>query len=233
MTSVIAHRGASRVCRENTVDAFREAARIGADAVELDARRTGDDAIAVSHDAVLADGRVLCETKASDLPPDVASLGEALDACAGMWVNVELKNNPDDPDHDPGHRLAELVVAELTARGDDERWLLSSFDAATLDRCRKLAPQLRTAWLVLAADDPVVDRAVAAGHVALHPWVDTLTGAQIERCRDAGLAVNTWTCNDRERMSELIDAGVDGICTDVPDVLIDVLGTRAAKEAPR
>jgi len=230
---VIAHRGASRVCRENTVDAFREAARIGADAVELDARRTGDDAIAVSHDAVLADGRVLCETKASDVPPDVASLGEALDACAGMWVNVELKNNPDDPDHDPGHRLAELVVAELTARGDDERWLLSSFDAATLDRCRELAPQLRTAWLVLAADDPVVDRAVAAGHVALHPWVDTLTGAQIERCRDAGLAVNTWTCNDRERMSELIDAGVDGICTDVPDVLIDVLGTRAAKGAPR
>lgn len=223
MTSVIAHRGASRACRENTVDAFREAARLGADAVELDARVTADARVAVLHDAVLADGRVLRDTVSADLPGDVALLGGALDACDGMWVNIELKNSPGDPDFDEDHQLADLVVAELTARGELQRWLLSSFNPRTLARCRHLAPGLRTAWLVEEATDDTLARCVDDGHVAVHPWVDTVTRQQVERCHAMGLELNTWTCNDADRMAELIAAGVDGICTDVPDVAVRVL----------
>jgi glycerophosphoryl diester phosphodiesterase len=44
---------------------------------------------------------------------------------------------------------------------------------------------------------------------------------------DNGLAVNTWTCDDPERMSELIDWGIDGICTNIPDVALRVLANRS------
>ena len=54
---VIGHRGASAARPENTVEAFRHAAELGADWVELDVRRTADDALVVHHDAELPDGR--------------------------------------------------------------------------------------------------------------------------------------------------------------------------------
>lgn len=223
MISVIAHRGASVACPENTVEAFREARRLGADAVELDARLTSDDQLAVHHDAALADGRLICRTRRDELPPSVARLDEAVDACEGMWVNVDVKNSIDDADFDPDDRIADLVVGELAARATPQRWVISSFRPETLDRCRMLAPDIRTAWLVYEADAAAIERCVRAGHSALHPWVATVTTEHVRRCHDAGLAVNAWTCNEPERMRQLVAAGVDGICTDVPDVLAGVL----------
>ena len=89
---VIAHRGASRAERENTLEAFRRAGLMGADAVELDVRRTADGAMAIHHDASLSDGRVICELQSVDLPAHIPMLSAALDACEGMWVNIEIKN---------------------------------------------------------------------------------------------------------------------------------------------
>ena len=57
LPQIIAHRGASRAEAENTLAAFRTAGRMGADAVELDVRRSRDGAMAVHHDDHLADGR--------------------------------------------------------------------------------------------------------------------------------------------------------------------------------
>ena len=71
MVKVIAHRGASAVARENTLEAFRLAAELGADWVELDARRTADGHVVVHHDAELADGRVICLLPRAELPDHV------------------------------------------------------------------------------------------------------------------------------------------------------------------
>jgi glycerophosphoryl diester phosphodiesterase len=38
--------------------------------------------------------------------------------------------------------------------------------------------------------------------------------------------VNTWTCDDPERMAELLEWGIDGICTNVPDVALHTLANR-------
>jgi glycerophosphoryl diester phosphodiesterase len=54
--------------------------------------------------------------------------------------------------------------------------------------------------------------------------VRLLTAEVIERCHAAGIAVNTWTCDDPDRMREVIDWGIDGICTNVPDLALSVLG---------
>jgi glycerophosphoryl diester phosphodiesterase len=53
---VIAHRGAPRLARENTVESFSAAVAAGAGAIELDVRRTADDHLVVHHDALLEDG---------------------------------------------------------------------------------------------------------------------------------------------------------------------------------
>ena len=67
----MAHRGASKAEPENTVAAFRRAGTMGAHAVELDVRRSGDGALVVIHDSRLPDGRVVRTTPRADLPPTV------------------------------------------------------------------------------------------------------------------------------------------------------------------
>lgn len=217
-TQVIAHRGASAAAPENTIDAFGLARRLGADAVELDVRRTADERLVVRHDAHLADGTVLAAVDHRDLPPDVPTLEAALDACEGMWVNVEIKNDPNDPDFDPERSLATRVADVLRERDVDDRWVVSSFDRATIDRVAAVAPGLPTAWLVYELDEAMVRGLRDDGHRAVHPWVAALTEAHVRLAHAAGLAVNTWTCNDEVRWRELVAWGVDGVCTDVPDI---------------
>jgi len=224
---VMAHRGASRAEPENTVAAFRAAAAMGADAVELDVRRTADGVLVVHHDPRLADGRAIIETRAADLPLHVPHLGEALDACAPLWVNVEIKNDPNEPDFDAHDSIADATIDLLAARDEgDEHWLISSFRRETVDRCRAVRPGIATAWLVTLLDpatrDATLDRLVADGHTALHPWVGGVDIGLLEQCASRGLAVNTWTCDDPDRMRELVAWGVDGICTNLPDVALAV-----------
>jgi glycerophosphoryl diester phosphodiesterase len=228
---VLAHRGASRAERENTVAAFRRAAQMGAHGAELDVRRSADDVLVVHHDAHLADGRAIREVTSVELADNVLTahiptLDQALDACAGMWVNLEIKNDEQDPDFDPTEWVADQTMALLSHRGESERWLMSSFRIETMDRCRAVAPHVRTAWLTGVVPDDVVEILRARGHVALHPWVHLLTREIIERCHAGGIIVNTWTCDDPDRMRELIEWGIDGICTNVPDVALGVLAAR-------
>ena len=151
IVKIVAHRGASKAEPENTIRAFRTAGQMGADAVELDVRRTRDGVLVVHHDPHLPDGRVIIDTDRADLGPSVPTLGEALDACAGMWVNVEVKNDPTEPDFDPADAIADDTMAALIDRGEPERWLISSFRLETIDRCRSIADAaavpIRTAWL--------------------------------------------------------------------------------------
>lgn len=222
---VIAHRGASRAERENTVEAFRRAAEMGADAVELDVRRSADGVLVVHHDAHLADGRAIPDLAAADLPDRLPTLDQALDACAGMWVNVEIKHMPGEPGFDHDRTLAAQVVELLRARGDDpDRWVISSFDLRTVERVRQLWPELPTAWLTLGATPEQIRDLAAAGHRALHPEVSQVSEAMIAACHEHGLALNTWTCDDPARMVELAGWGIDGICTNVPDEALTALG---------
>lgn len=224
VTSVIAHRGASRLARENTIEAFATAVSVGAAGIELDARRTADGVLVVHHDAHVA-GKPVVEQRAGDLPSWVPTLGAALDACSGAFVNVEIKNDPSEPDFDPDETVAVEVIAEVAGRSEPaDHWLISSFRRETVDRCRALNPAIPTAWLTMnhvSADD--IESLVEGGHAAVHPWVPTVDRALIERCHAAGLRVNTWTCNEPERAVELAGFGIDGICTDVPDVMIAAL----------
>ena len=243
MTQVIGHRGASRAERENTLAAFHAAAAQGADGVELDVRRTADGALAVHHDAHLPDGRAIVSTTWADMPENVPDLAAALDACAGLGtVNVEIKNWPDDVDFDPSLAVVDAVVDVLLARPATERaaLLVSCFHLPTVDRVRERAPKLATGWLVVGpgigplgapidtlggnALDDTVTAVADGGHRALHPHHAFVNSELVDAAHAVGVAVNTWTADDPERIVWLAETGVDGVITNVPDVALAALG---------
>ncbi|MGZ4785691.1 MAG: glycerophosphodiester phosphodiesterase, partial [Acidimicrobiales bacterium] len=168
-------------------------------------------------------GRAVVELAASDLPPTLPSLAAALDACAGMGVNIEIKNDRHDPDFDPDDRVA-VAVAELLSGAAPvlpvERVLVTSFNAATIGVVRQRAPHVPTGRLTMNGHDLAgrIERTAAAGHVAINPWHDLVDERLMGLARGAGLAVYPWTVDDPGRMRALVELGVDGIITNVSDV---------------
>ncbi|MEM8619887.1 MAG: glycerophosphodiester phosphodiesterase [Actinomycetota bacterium] len=213
---VIAHRGASADAAENTPAAFALAETQRADGVELDVRHASDGTLVVAHDP---------------LPPALdrdatghVDLRTALGAMSShVLVNVEIKNLASDGGFDPTMAVVDDVVGELRSAGDASRWLVSSFSPATIDACRSVAPDIAVALLAVGMDDEGLARAAANGYSAVHPHESTVDAGLVERCHAAGLAVNTWTVNEPERIVELARLGVDGVVTDVPAVAVAAL----------
>lgn len=230
-TAVLAHRGASSDHPENTLEAFAAALAQGADGVELDVRLTGDGSLIVHHDAWYRDGRTVWSTPADERPDGVPLLAEVLEVCRGALVNVEIKNTPGDLGEgvEWSTEPAVAVVGELRGRaatGTVDRILVSSFDVATLAAVRDAEPSLPTGQLVfdLNAWPDAPEAAAAAGHGALHPWEPFVDAELVARCRTLGLAVNTWTVDDPDRVAELSALGVDAVITNVPAVALPALG---------
>jgi glycerophosphoryl diester phosphodiesterase len=226
---VLGHRGASDAAAENTPEAFALADRMGADGVELDVRRLADGRLLVAHDP-------LPESLADIEALGVATLAEVLDACGDrMLVNVEIKNSKAESGYDPTMAMVVPVIDELRRRGPSaaHRWLISSFSWSTVAACHEYAPEIATACLTSAAvDEPTLARLAASGHRALHPWDAQVDDTLVALCHRNGLAVTAWTCNDPARLVALADLGVDGVCTDVPDVALRALGREAAVAEP-
>lgn len=93
---VLAHRGGIGPWRENTLEAFAAARAAGADGVELDVQRCRDGTLAIHHDRAVPGLGELAALGAAELPDWMPTLADALDACTGLIVNVELKNRPGD-----------------------------------------------------------------------------------------------------------------------------------------
>jgi glycerophosphoryl diester phosphodiesterase len=242
---------------ENTLLAFRLAIEAGVDALETDARLTADGEIVLLHDADLArttDGsgfvgqHCLSELRGLDaghcfVPrhggghtfrglglgiPTLAELFTLLDRIAPhVTVHVELKHVPYQPEDDPTERLADAVSSWLVERGAVERAVLSSFNAAAIDRVKSRAPHQRTALLATAGADLHAELAhvFAHGHNALHPRHDMIDAYPdvVSTAHVRGVAVNVWTVNEPARMRTLAALGVDGVMSDDPQRLCATL----------
>ena len=226
MTLVIAHRGASVVRPENSIPAFQEARRLGADMVELDVRRTADGVLAVHHEPEVPGSGALITLPFAALNGEIPDLDAAIDACLPMAVNVEVKNLPYEPDWDESESVAARVARMVGERDLHDKILVSSFNPHALARVHEVDGRVETALLTMPGWDNVAEApsCAAAGHVALHPFDGAVTAEVITAAHDVGLRVNVWTVDDPDRMRRLVDWGVDGICTNVPDVLLAVLG---------
>ena len=233
---IIAHRGASAAAPQNTLAAFRRAIELGADGVELDVHLSADGVPVVMHGFAVdetTDGtgqvtdQTLAELKELDagvkFSPQFAgeripTLAQVFQALEGkLLVNVELK------DLSPKGVGLEAPVLEVVRQCDMEKKVLfSSFNPFTLRRMRPLAPQIPSG-LLYAHDLPIYLRrawlAPWTPHEARHPDSEMVNARLVKWCHARKLRVNVWTVNEPVEMKRLISLGVDGIITDVPDVL--------------
>jgi glycerophosphoryl diester phosphodiesterase len=222
---VIAHRGASADHQENTLEAFAGALEQGADWVELDVRRSADGVLMVHHDAHLADGRLIRELAAEALPGYIPSLAEAFEAFDGLGVNIEIKSLPGEPDHEDMVMVCEAVVGLAAAYRPPELVRVSSFNIRAVDHIRETDPNLPTGWLTVEriGSHLILDRTVAHGHGAVHPWDELVDQSLVDDAHHRGLKVLVWTVDDEDRIAELASWSVDGIITNRPGVARRVL----------
>lgn len=237
---VIAHRGASGDRPENTLPAFEEAIAQGADMIETDLHLSRDGVVVIHHDAALERlgeageirGRTAAELAALDAAPGGAErlrMPTLLDVLEGFatridW-NLELKVGLEAP----YEGIEAQVLAEVEARGLMERVLFSCFDDGVLERLRAGSPQARLGVLVSPrAPRNVFVRTERVGAEAIHPHVFLVTEALVAGAHERGLAVYPYTANEPAEMTRLLDLGVDGVITNFPRVLGDLLATRAS-----
>ena len=225
MVAVLAHRGALSGRAENTLDAFLEAQRVGADGVELDVRLSADGALVVHHDVEIPGLGPVATLKVADLPAEVPLLEAAVLACGDLFVNIELKDLPGEPGFDITHPLAVRVAVFVRERNLLDRVVVSSFDLRAADAVRTVEPAISTAWLTPNGFDQrlALDSVVDRGHRALHPHHASVTPDLVKSAHWVGVAINTWTVDEPDRMRELAAAGVDAIITNRAKVAKEVL----------
>ncbi len=222
---MLAHRGGTGPWHDNTLEAFSAALHLGADGVELDVRRSVDGELVVHHDAEIPGSGLVHESRGAQLPAWVPTLPQALVACTGAIVNVEIKNIPTDPGYDPDERVAADVATLLLEGADPDRpWpahvVVSSFwpDTLTALRVRSSdrAGATPLALLVHPALDAwgALDTAVALGCAALNPHHTQVSAALVGRAHEQGLAIATWTVNSLDDLDAVVEAGVDMVITD-------------------
>jgi glycerophosphoryl diester phosphodiesterase len=216
VTAVFAHRGCTEGFTENTIDAFVEARRLGADGVELDVRLTSDGALAIHHDAEIPGVGAIADLEVADLPAHVPLLADVLAVCDGMVVNVEIKNAPQDPGWDATEAVAALTAAAIEESGWTSRVLVSSFQVPTLRAVQAADGRLALGalWGFGTERDSGLAAAAEAGFGAVHPFVASVDTDLVDRAHAMGLAVNVWTVNAPEDLRALVAAGVDTVITD-------------------
>jgi len=234
----IAHRGASAYEPENTLLAFERAIALGATMLELDVWLSSDGHPVVIHDAnllrIACDPRsieslTLAELKAFDVGygERIPVLSEVIELARGRAeLYIELK----------GQRTPDSVVSALHDMHFTHQAIVGSFLGWLPQRVKHLDTSIRTSVLI-GADHRDADfmgwvLAVDANYV--HPcWERVsrtphklLTPELISRIRARGLGIIVWHEERASELRELARLDVDGICTNTPDVLAEIL-TRA------
>lgn len=221
---ILAHRGASASAQENTLAAFALAVSQDADGIELDVRRTKDDVLVLHHDPLLRGIGAIVDTPFDELrtaAPHVPTIDEMLDVTGDLLLNIEIKNQAGEPDHDPDDAVAEQVAAWIDERELHARTIVTSFNWTTMVRMRSLDERVRTGQL-LDRNMPVADMLIeiaSVGHTWVAPHHSSLNGAAgsiIDAAHGHGLSVVVWTLDDLDRTVELAEAGLDAVITNDP-----------------
>jgi glycerophosphoryl diester phosphodiesterase len=219
MLRVIAHRGARVEEPENTLRAVKRAAECGADAVEIDVRRSNDQELVIMHDETLdrttnGSGKVSEQTleqlraldagKGEKIPTlsEVLSLVKALEP----ELVIELK--------EPG--MEERVVREILEAGMERNVVIASFYHSLLLRMKELAPNLKTGVILSSLPVFPVTLALDAKAAVIFQRYPRLTCEYSEEARRNGLEIYVWIINTVEDFERVRRLGVNGIVTDNP-----------------
>lgn len=230
-TVVIGHRGAAGHHPDNSLEGFAAARDLGATWVELDTRISAEGDVFLSHDPETPGGLVVAESSSADLAAEgLPTLSEALDVIDdhALGVDMEIKSVPWEEGYDPQMAMVDATVAVLEDRPIGGPVVVSSFNRDALDRVRALVEDDYDTVLILPAGAAGADQVaplVERGHDGLALEGPDITAAVVAPFADAGLPVWSWTIDDPDDALALVDAGVTGIITDVPDVISEALAS--------
>jgi glycerophosphoryl diester phosphodiesterase len=250
---VLAHQGGDGLWPGDTLYAFERAAALGVDVLEMDVHSTKDGVLVLMHDETVdrtTNGSGLIkemtfdEIRQLDAGYDwtqedsqetvyrgqgivVPALEELFQAFPGKHMNIEIKQS------DPS--IAEQLCQLIRQYNMNNLVLIASFNTESIQEFRQVCPEVATT----GAEDEV--RGFFIRHLLfLAPTytpnfnavqvpeysggLHVLTPRFIEDAHKRNLEVHAWTINEKEDMQRLLEMNIDGIITDYPDRLMEVLG---------
>ncbi|MBE6929955.1 MAG: hypothetical protein E7463_06720 [Ruminococcaceae bacterium] len=244
---VAAHRGWSEKYPENTMEAYRAAAELGVDQIEIDVRITADGELVLIHDATVerttnGKGKV-CELTLEQLKsldagswkgpefagakiPTLVEFLEYLKAYPNMTVDFELKEYPVEGWEETAYSVCDRVMALIDAYGFTDRCVVNTFNATLHEyiqgkhgRKYRQHVYFPQSCMGVCAVDPYVYGDVCCMFNA--------TRADFESMRKRG--VKPWagaSVKDAQTVDNAIDCGAELITCNNPDVVLALLRER-------
>lgn len=221
---VIGHRGAMGHETENTLASVQKALDLGVDMIEIDVFKIKSGEVVVFHDQTVdrltnGPGNIE-EYNISDLSRLTLDGGHKIPMLQDVLklidnkvtLNIELKgaNTADKVNH--------TIKFYTQSRGwSPENFIISSFNWDELREMRKLNENVAIA--LLTEENPLDALAIGTelNAVAINPYFENLDADVVNKIKDAGFKIYTWTVNEPEDIAAMKNLGVDGIITNFPE----------------
>ncbi len=234
MVNVMAHRGASSLAPENSMEAFRKAIELSSDYIELDIRRCKTGEIIVMHDMKVdrtTNGKgyvkkmTLSEIRKLVLKNNerVPTLEEVMDLVKGKCrLNIEIKAYRTDME------MADKIMDLAKEKKMEKEIMISSYNHRLLKYIKTKAPDIEIAALFIDAKNPSLlfrrfyyigpflrrVKSIHAENINLpHQFV---TRKLVKAAMNQGVRVNVWTVNSDRTIERMKSLGVDGMITNFP-----------------
>lgn len=237
----------------NTMVFLEGAAGLGVDVLEMDVHMTRDGVLVLMHDDTVdrttsGTGRIrdftLAELQALEVAGNWTQDGGRTHPYRGEGLRVPtleqvFERFPDYPMNIEIKQAAPSLVAPLCrmirAHGKQDHVLVASFHDDAIRGLRETCPELATSagpgegkrffvLMVLGLTGTVSPAYHAFQAPVTYRDITLIKPSLVAAAHDRGVHVHAWTINDPDEMQRLIDMGVDGILTDRPDILMDLLG---------
>ena len=237
---IFAHRGASGYAPENTLSAIKKAIEMKADGIEIDIQLTKDGKIVVIHDwkvdrtttgrgfvyeldfgyiRSLDAGQWYTKDFIGEVVP---TLEEVLDILPkDMILNIEIKDTARK------HSNIEEKMLEVLKKYPEkfDNIIVSSFHHDKIKKLQKLEPKLKLA-LLTDSEFIEIEKYLSTNGLnsySYHPEINLISKKDIEILHKNGIKVFVWTVNKEEDLDYLVKLGVDGVITNYPDIMKELL----------
>ncbi len=248
---VLAHRGGDEEASENSLEAFASAHRLGIRHIETDVHLTVDGYVVISHDPTVDrcfDGtgaiadltwREISRLRDSQGHP-MALLAQALEAFPDMYFNIDAKAaGVEGPllevleEHSALDRVVLASFSESRLRWIRERTGARVATSIGVDAVVRLVAAAKTATAPKLWRVPSAHQGVVAAQVPVTYGPLTVVDRRfVAAAHTAGLAVHVWTVDEPEEVLALVGLGVDGLVTNKPRLVRDLLAERGLWEEP-
>jgi len=230
-TMIIAHRGASSLARENTVESFNKAIEIGVDMIEFDVRRTKDQALIVHHDKLM-EGKPVKELTYDEISRMATGQGFSIPTFEEILKYTSGKIKLDVEIKEEGYEKE--IVELLLKYFKKDQFVVTSFYDSCVRKIKEDYPDIKTG-LILGTSKPKNfiltrlseffphKRCREAKADFLVPHWRLLWFGFLDRAKRANKPVFVWTVNDQGRIWKMFhDGRIDGIITDKPDLALSL-----------